>query len=191
MRERSAVSQDEGWKAAMRRTKQSETEQNRAERELLEVARARKSLAAEDAQQSRLLERQFTALLCGARQEGESQAAFAQREAAPRLLGHVALTQEAHVHAMNMLHEPDELVLLLPLSLAAAVMASADGEELRVGATYAVYARAALFDTARRPAPPLRPKVFFLLCRRLAALAPTHARARAQAWVFRAPELST
>ena len=97
----------------------------------------------------RRLELEYADLLSECNLRNETKAAYKQREFPPRFMGRVQLADEADVLALNMLLEPDELILAIPVGH--------HGQEFepQVGRAYEIYARMLLFDKARDDALPM------------------------------------
>lgn len=86
---------------------------------------------------------EYAAVLQEKRHSWENKTAYEGREPAPRYLGQVTLADDGDVVAINMLQEPEELVLIVPKD-------TNDLEfEPGCGKTYAVFCRVALFDKKR------------------------------------------
>jgi hypothetical protein len=92
--------------------------------------------------EQRRLELEYASLLNEPRLQYETVNEYKRREFPPRYLGRVHLADDSDVLAMNMLLEPDELILLLPVT-------NENDNEPHVGKAYDVFARMALFDKKR------------------------------------------
>ena len=74
--------------------------------------------------------------------KGETASAFERREPKPRYMGVVHLQRREDVTAINLLREPDELVVVVPLT-------GSKEREPKIDSSYAIFARFALFDKDR------------------------------------------
>lgn len=109
---------------------------------LAESQRDVKALSSSETEEHFRIEAEYAALLNEPQLKDESNAAYKRREFPPRYIGMVHLDDDTGVLAMNMLSEPDELVIAVPVG-------DEEDFEPRVGGTYGVFARAALFDKKR------------------------------------------
>jgi len=108
-----------------------------------------KDLPAIEIAEYRRLEVEYASLLEEPSLHHETSGAYKRREFPPRYLGRVFLANNADVMALNMLMEPEELILAVPVD-------RGDQDfESQVGRAYGVFARISLFDKVRDDALPM------------------------------------
>ena len=123
--------------------------------------------ATENAEHHRLV-CEYASLLNEPQLKDESNAVYKRREFQPLYLGLVHLFDETDVLAMNMLLEPDEIIIIVPVG-------NEKDFEPRIGQVYGVFARMALFDKKRDDGLPMENNGVRDAQRRLFALLSSHA----------------
>lgn len=137
---------------ALRQKKQSLEARLKSTRDLLksEEGEHQQLASSKVADEQHILVR-YAALLGEPQLRGETKAAFNRRETTPRFMGIINLQAEEDVLAINMLREPDELIIVLPVADASTAGARQDTSSIepQMSQSYAVFARVALFDKKR------------------------------------------
>jgi hypothetical protein len=105
----------------------------------------------------RAIELRYAALLGEDKLDHETVTAFKNREPAPRYLGQIYAQDHGDVLALNMLREPDELILTIPMDCVSSYGGDIDisSMEPKPGQSYGIFALQALFQKERDDALPL------------------------------------
>jgi hypothetical protein len=113
-----------------------------------------KSFAETEQRDLRAMELRHAALLGADKLDHETVTAFTQREPVPRYLGRIYAENDGDVMALNMLREPNELILTIPMDCADADI-DIDSMEPKLDKWYGIFARQALFQKQRDDELPL------------------------------------
>jgi SNF2 family DNA or RNA helicase len=154
VRRQQRVIEHPAYASAVRHSKKLTAGLTQLKNELAESGTEIRAREAEEREEVASLHHEYWALLGLPRQHSESHKDFMAREFTPKLLGTLSLRDEADVYAMNLLCEPEELVILLP-STDQQIDAKTGVAVLRPGGEYAVFARQALFDNKRDDTVPI------------------------------------
>jgi hypothetical protein len=105
----------------------------------------------------RAIELRYAALLGEDKLDHETVTAFKNREPVPRYLGQIYAEDHGDVLALNMLREPDELILTIPMDCGSTYYGAIDigSMEPAPGQSYGIFALQALFQKERDDALPL------------------------------------
>jgi hypothetical protein len=145
----------ETCRVSEREWKNLKTELKTAQETLQQEEIDAKAFAETELRDRRATELRYAALLGEDKLDHETVTVFKQREPVPRYLGRIYAADHGDVLALNMLREPDELILTIPMDYTNADGIDIDSMEPKPEKWYGIFARQALFQKQRDDALPL------------------------------------